>query len=268
MMALEIILLFLAVPAVAASGYLLLATLLSAKPAAPKKSRGPPFRCHRSGAQRSRHDLNGLSAPCSASTGRRTVNASLSSPTIHGYDGRNRARGGCRSHAAAIGEPRQGLCARIRVRGEPPQDLGDRGRCHRRRRGSLPQPAGVFAAQYLGLARMPCRFITVSEPARLVADPPDHDREGLVPHCALARARETRRVLRIRKRLVCNPPVVGAGSVSLLSLTEDLEYGIAIGMCGFRVAYADEAHSNADMVSGELSHDPSAHVGKPAALNS
>jgi cellulose synthase/poly-beta-1,6-N-acetylglucosamine synthase-like glycosyltransferase len=35
------------------------------------------------------------------------------------------------------------------------------------------------------------------------------------------------------------------------SLTEDLEYGIAIGMCGFRVAYADEAHSNADMVSGE-----------------
>jgi hypothetical protein len=35
------------------------------------------------------------------------------------------------------------------------------------------------------------------------------------------------------------------------SLTEDLEYGIAIGMAGIRVAYADEAHSNADMVSGE-----------------
>lgn len=35
------------------------------------------------------------------------------------------------------------------------------------------------------------------------------------------------------------------------SLTEDLEYGIAIGMAGVRVAYADEAHSNADMVSGE-----------------
>jgi cellulose synthase/poly-beta-1,6-N-acetylglucosamine synthase-like glycosyltransferase len=36
------------------------------------------------------------------------------------------------------------------------------------------------------------------------------------------------------------------------SLTEDLEYGIAIGLAGFRVVYADEAHSNADMVSGEV----------------
>jgi cellulose synthase/poly-beta-1,6-N-acetylglucosamine synthase-like glycosyltransferase len=35
------------------------------------------------------------------------------------------------------------------------------------------------------------------------------------------------------------------------SLTEDLEYGIDIGLAGFRVEYADEAHSNADMVSGE-----------------
>jgi cellulose synthase/poly-beta-1,6-N-acetylglucosamine synthase-like glycosyltransferase len=35
------------------------------------------------------------------------------------------------------------------------------------------------------------------------------------------------------------------------SLTEDLEYGIEIGMAGHRVEYADEAHSNADMVTGE-----------------
>ena len=35
------------------------------------------------------------------------------------------------------------------------------------------------------------------------------------------------------------------------SLTEDLEYGIDLGLAGFRVAYADEAHSDADMVSGE-----------------
>jgi len=35
------------------------------------------------------------------------------------------------------------------------------------------------------------------------------------------------------------------------SLTEDLEYGISLGMAGFRVAYADESHSNAEMVSGE-----------------
>jgi 1,2-diacylglycerol 3-beta-glucosyltransferase len=35
------------------------------------------------------------------------------------------------------------------------------------------------------------------------------------------------------------------------SLTEDVEYGIDLGTAGFRVAYADEAHSDAEMVSGE-----------------
>jgi cellulose synthase/poly-beta-1,6-N-acetylglucosamine synthase-like glycosyltransferase len=35
------------------------------------------------------------------------------------------------------------------------------------------------------------------------------------------------------------------------SLTEDLEFGIDIGLAGFRVAYADEAHSNAEMVTDE-----------------
>ncbi len=35
------------------------------------------------------------------------------------------------------------------------------------------------------------------------------------------------------------------------SLTEDLEYGIELGLAGVRVAYADEAHSDAEMVSGE-----------------
>jgi 1,2-diacylglycerol 3-beta-glucosyltransferase len=35
------------------------------------------------------------------------------------------------------------------------------------------------------------------------------------------------------------------------SLVEDIEYGIALGFDGVRVAYADEAHANADMVSGE-----------------
>ena len=33
------------------------------------------------------------------------------------------------------------------------------------------------------------------------------------------------------------------------SLTEDLEYGITLGFAGYRVVYADEAHSDADMVS-------------------
>lgn len=35
------------------------------------------------------------------------------------------------------------------------------------------------------------------------------------------------------------------------SLTEDVEYGITLGLAGVRVAYADEAHSDAEMVSGE-----------------
>jgi cellulose synthase/poly-beta-1,6-N-acetylglucosamine synthase-like glycosyltransferase len=35
------------------------------------------------------------------------------------------------------------------------------------------------------------------------------------------------------------------------SLTEDVEYGIMLGLAGYRVHYADEAHSDADMVSGE-----------------
>lgn len=35
------------------------------------------------------------------------------------------------------------------------------------------------------------------------------------------------------------------------SLTEDLEYGIDIGLAGYRVAYADEAHSDAEMVTNE-----------------
>jgi cellulose synthase/poly-beta-1,6-N-acetylglucosamine synthase-like glycosyltransferase len=35
------------------------------------------------------------------------------------------------------------------------------------------------------------------------------------------------------------------------SLTEDLEYGIDLGLAGVRVHYADEAHADADMVTGE-----------------
>ncbi len=37
------------------------------------------------------------------------------------------------------------------------------------------------------------------------------------------------------------------------SLTEDIEYGIDLGLAGFRVAYADEADCDAEMVSGEQS---------------
>lgn len=45
--------------------------------------------------------------------------------------------------------------------------------------------------------------------------------------------------------------LLAAVPYSAFSLTEDIEYGIALGMAGVRVAYADEAHSNAEMVTGE-----------------
>jgi cellulose synthase/poly-beta-1,6-N-acetylglucosamine synthase-like glycosyltransferase len=35
------------------------------------------------------------------------------------------------------------------------------------------------------------------------------------------------------------------------SLTEDVEYGIELGIAGYRVYYAEDAHSDAEMVSGE-----------------
>lgn len=35
------------------------------------------------------------------------------------------------------------------------------------------------------------------------------------------------------------------------SLTEDVEYGVELGIAGYRVYYAEEAHSDAEMVSGE-----------------
>ncbi len=40
-------------------------------------------------------------------------------------------------------------------------------------------------------------------------------------------------------------------SYEAFSLSEDVEYGVALGLAGVRVAYADDAHSDAEMVAGE-----------------
>lgn len=45
--------------------------------------------------------------------------------------------------------------------------------------------------------------------------------------------------------------VLSAVPYRAFSLTEDLEYGITLGLAGYRVQYADEAHANADMESNE-----------------
>jgi cellulose synthase/poly-beta-1,6-N-acetylglucosamine synthase-like glycosyltransferase len=69
---------------------------------------------------------------------------------------------------------------------------------------------------------------------------------------------------RARERLALSCGIRGTGwcvTHSLLqavpyqafSLTEDVEYGIALGLAGYRVAYADEADCDAEMVSNEQS---------------
>lgn len=40
------------------------------------------------------------------------------------------------------------------------------------------------------------------------------------------------------------------------SLAEDVEYGIALGLAGYRVAYVDEAHCNAEMVTSDATAGP------------
>jgi 1,2-diacylglycerol 3-beta-glucosyltransferase len=44
--------------------------------------------------------------------------------------------------------------------------------------------------------------------------------------------------------------VLAAVPYQAFSLVEDVEYGVTLGMAGYRVHYTDEAHANADMVSG------------------
>jgi cellulose synthase/poly-beta-1,6-N-acetylglucosamine synthase-like glycosyltransferase len=70
-------------------------------------------------------------------------------------------------------------------------------------------------------------------------------------HIARSRARE-------RLRLSCgirgNGRCVATGLLLAMpyeaySLAEDLEFGISLGLAGYRVHYADEAHANADMVT-------------------
>ena len=71
-------------------------------------------------------------------------------------------------------------------------------------------------------------------------------------HIVRSRARERMRVsCGIRGNGWCvTHALLRAVPYQAFSLAEDLEYGIDLGLAGFRVAYADEAHSNADMVSG------------------
>ena len=71
-------------------------------------------------------------------------------------------------------------------------------------------------------------------------------------HIVRSRARERMRVsCGIRGNGWCvTHTLLRAVPYQAFSLAEDLEYGIDLGLAGFRVAYADEAHSNADMVSG------------------
>lgn len=72
-------------------------------------------------------------------------------------------------------------------------------------------------------------------------------------HIVRSRARERMRVsCGIRGNGWCvTHPLLRAVPYRAFSLAEDLEYGIELGLAGHRVAYVDEAHADADMVSGE-----------------
>jgi len=72
-------------------------------------------------------------------------------------------------------------------------------------------------------------------------------------HIVRSRAREHLRVsCGIRGNGWCvTHKLLRAVPYQAYSLTEDLEYGIDLGLAGYRVEYAEEAHSNAEMVSGE-----------------
>jgi cellulose synthase/poly-beta-1,6-N-acetylglucosamine synthase-like glycosyltransferase len=72
-------------------------------------------------------------------------------------------------------------------------------------------------------------------------------------HIVRSRARERMRVsCGIRGNGWCvTHALLRAVPYQAFSLAEDLEYGIDLGLAGYRVAYADEAHANADMVSGQ-----------------
>jgi cellulose synthase/poly-beta-1,6-N-acetylglucosamine synthase-like glycosyltransferase len=72
-------------------------------------------------------------------------------------------------------------------------------------------------------------------------------------HIVRSRARERMRVsCGIRGNGWCvTHELLRAVPYRAFSLAEDLEYGIELGLAGYRVAYADEAHADADMVSGQ-----------------
>jgi 1,2-diacylglycerol 3-beta-glucosyltransferase len=72
-------------------------------------------------------------------------------------------------------------------------------------------------------------------------------------HIVRSRARERMRVsCGIRGNGWCvTHGLLRAVPYRAFSLAEDLEFGIELGLAGYRVAYADEAHADADMVSGQ-----------------
>lgn len=72
-------------------------------------------------------------------------------------------------------------------------------------------------------------------------------------HIVRSRARERLGVscgIRGNGWCVCHE-LLDAVPYNAFSLAEDIEYGIALGLAGVRVAYADEAHVDGEMVSGE-----------------
>jgi hypothetical protein len=88
-------------------------------------------------------------------------------------------------------------------------------------------------------------------------------------HVLRSRARERQRVsCGIRGNGWCvTHKLLASVRYQAFSLAEDLEYGIALGLAGYRVHYAGEAHASQDMTVGPEGRASSGSAGSMVASN-
>jgi len=254
MMALEVILVCLAVPAAGASAYLLLGTLLSAAPALPKKSSRTlrfdvivPAHNEAGIIARTVNSLQRIDWPrdsyriivvadnCTDATAEiaRTAGAEV----MQRQDPVNRGKGYALEFAFGASKRKNWASAVVVI------DADAEVSTNLLEAFAARLEAGEDAVQvHYGVlnphASWRTRLITIAKGSFHIVR--SRAREKLGVSCGIRGNGWC-----VTHRLLEQVPY------RCFSLTEDLEYGIAIGLCGFRVAYADEAHSNADMVSGE-----------------
>src|SRR5882757_9835321 len=254
MLPLEVVLLCLAVPAVAASAYLLLGTLLSSKPAPPKKSSRTlrfdvivPAHNEAGIIERTVNSLKRIDWPkdgyriivvadnCTDATAEiaRTAGADV----MQRQDPVNRGKGYALEFAFGASTRKNWATAVVVI------DADAEVSPNLLEAFAARLEAGEDAVQvHYGVlnphASWRTRLITIAKGSFHIVR--SRARERLGVSCGIRGNGWC-----VTHRLLQHVPY------HAFSLTEDVEYGIAIGLAGYRVAYADEAHSDADMVSSE-----------------